>query len=213
MAIVRTCALERLAEILVCNIPELVDRVCVGAPPSSHEQTYPSMTINGMRWTFQPDEVEDLPGSPPGMAIRRVGSHDGTVQIRVLATTPAERDDLSQRIVDAFTGFEDENGDPHPGVILARVTECGFIPWTASFDLDRDEWINLAAFDRKYEALIEVDASVPAIVCKTGVPTIETLRLGLTGDFTSTPSAATMQPPAVEVVQILQDGTMVPYTP
>lgn len=213
MSIVRVCALEALAEYLVSQVPELVDRVCVGVPPNSHDQTYPSMTINGVRWTFEPGEQEELDLPHPSTTVRRVGHHEGTVQIRILAATDGERDELSEAVIAAFRGFEDEDGWPHPGTILSRVTDCGLVPWTACWDLDRDEWLNLRAFESLYESLIEVNARVPALVTKEGVYKVETLALGLTSDFTTTPSADMMIPPAVELVEINEDGTIQPYAP
>jgi hypothetical protein len=214
MSVVRLCALEALSEVLVEAIPELDGQVCIGVPPNTHEQTYPSMTINPVRWKFQPEEIEELDMGSSGLSVRRVGTHEGMIQIRVLATTPGQRDELASRVVDVFAGFEDEDGCPHPGTILARVTECGAVPWTACFDLDRDEWINQRAFESKYEALIEVDAAIPALVTKPGVYSIQTLQLGFTSDFTTTYSASTMlASAAVEVVQINEDGSLEPYDP
>lgn len=205
MSAVRTCALESLAAAITCQIPELVDAVCIGAPPSSHEQTYPSMTINAVRWTFVPENIAELDGAPPGVLIRRVGHHDGIVQIRILATTPAQRDDLAERVANVFTSFEDEDEWPHPGTIITRITECGLIPWTASFDLDTDEWVNLDAFERKYEALLEADAFIPTLTCRTGVATIDTLQLATETSFDADTAA-----PVAELVRLTAAGVPVP---
>lgn len=214
MSVVRLCALDALAEYLVSVVPELVGKVCVGVPPNTHQQTYPSLTINAVRWAFEPEEIEELDEeTTPGYLVRKVGTHAAIIQIRVLAATPGERDTLSSQIVDAFLAFEDEDGWAHPGTILTRITDCGLVPWTACFDLDRDQWVNLRAFESLYEGLIEVDGAIPALVTKAGVYTIETLQLGVTDDFTTTFSADTMIPPAVEVVEINEDGTLSPYAP
>lgn len=210
--VVRTCALESLAAIVTCGIPELRDSVCIGAPPSSHEQTYPSLTINAVKWSFRPENIEELADSPPGVLIRRVGHHAGMVQIRVLATTTTSRDEFAERIVNVFTSFEDEDGWPHPGVVIARITECGLVPWTASFELDGDEWVNLEAFDRKYEALIEVDGFIPALTCKHGVPTVETLALAVTTSFAGAVAGDPISADATEVVSLTVDGIPVLIT-
>jgi hypothetical protein len=212
-AVIRTCALESLADYLTCQVPELVDRVCVGVPPSGHEQTYPSMTINAVKWRTKIGEVEILAGAPPGILVQRVGHHEGLVQVRILAANDVERDELADKVIQAFLGFVDEQGWEHPSTILTRLTECGYIPWTACFDLDTDEAINLDAFDRKYEALLEVDATIPALTCRGNVPTVDQLLLGVTQYFTTAYTSATMAAPAVEVVVINADGTIVPYTP
>lgn len=212
MAIIKLCALETLAEQITAQIPELVDRVCVGVPPNSHDETTPSMTVNAVRWKYEPGMVEELT-TAPGVSVRRVGHHEGMIQIRILAATPGERDDLADRVVDVFLGFVDPEGFAHPGTILSRITNCGLVPWVASWDLDQDELVNLEAFTSKYEALIQVEGRVPALVTRTGVRDVRTLILGLTADFTATANTATMAAPATEVVQISETGAIEPYTP
>jgi hypothetical protein len=213
-AVVKLCALEVLGEMITAEIPELVDRVCVGIPPNTHQQTYPSLAIRAAgRWKFYGTTVEELPAGLLNTSVRRVGHHEGMVQLRVLASSPAERDALAQAVVDVFTGFEDEDGYPHPGTVLARVTRCGLVPWTACFDMESDEWVDQRAFEQLYEGLVQVEATIPALVCKRGVPRIETLVLGLTHDLTTTPSAAMMAAPTVEVVTINEDGSIEPYAP
>jgi hypothetical protein len=212
----RNAALHALARTITCAVPELIDKVCVGAPPSSHEQAYPSMTVNAIRWRFiasEIEEIEEAAGAPPGLSIRRIGSHEAMIQIRILCTSTAQRDELAEKVVQVFLDSEDEDEWPHPGIIIARITDCGFVPWTASFELDQDEWVNLRAFDRQYEALIEATGILPAFSCKPGVPTIDTLEMGVTDDFTATPSVDNMAPPVVELAVILQDGTVVSTTP
>lgn len=212
--VVRLAALEALAEIIVADVPEFTDRVCVGVPPNSHDQEYPSLSIRaGGRWTFEPGTVEELEVGLARTSVRRVGHHQGMVQLRVLAATAGERDELAQRVVDVFLGFEDEDGWPHVGTILARVTRCGLVTWTAAFDLDRDEWVDVGAFTNQYEGLIEVEARIPALVTKAGVPKIETLILGITEDLSATPSVDMLSAPTVEVVQINEDGSIEPYAP
>lgn len=214
MAVVKLCALEALAEIILADVPELTDRICVGVPPRSHDQTYPSLSIQlAGKWPFMPSTVEELPVDLANTSVRRVGHHEGTVQLRVLAATPGERDELAQRVIDVFTGFEDEMGFPHPGTILTRVVRCGLVTWTACFDLDGDQWVDLAADRDKFEGLITVEGTVPALVTKRNVPKIETLILGLTEDLSTAASVDMLSAPTVEVVQINEDGSIEPYAP
>jgi hypothetical protein len=209
--VVRTCALESLAAVVTCSIPELREAVCIGAPPSSHEQTYPSLTINAVKWAFRPENIDELRDTPPGVLIRRVGHHEGMVQLRVLATTTGQRDELSERISKVFEAFEDEDGWPHPGVVLTRITECGLVPWTASFELDSDEWVNLEAFERKYEALLQVDAFIPALICKIGVLMVETLALSLATSYLGAAGGDPISASATEIVRLTAAGIPVPY--
>jgi hypothetical protein len=213
-AVVKLCSLECLGDLITAEIPELVDRVCIGVPPNTHEQTYPSLAIRAAgRWKFMGSTVEELTSPLLHTSVRRVGHHEGMVQLRVLASSPAERDALAQAVVNVFVGFEDEDGYPHPGTVLARVTRCGLVTWTACFDLDDEEWVDTGAFNQLYEGLIQVEATIPALVCKPGVPRIETLVLGLTHDLTTTASAAMMLAPTVEVVLINENGSIEPYAP
>ncbi len=214
VAVVKLCALECLGEIITASVPELEGRVCVGVSPNTHGQTYPSLAINAAgRWKFMGSTVEELEVGLLRTSVRRVGHHEGMVQLVVLADNPQLRDELAQAVVDVFTGFEDEAGWPHPGTVLARVTRCGLVPWTACFDVESDEWDNRRAFEQLYEGVIQVEGTIPALVVKRGVPRIETLVLGLTHDLSTTPSVDMMSAPTVEVVRINEDGSIEPYAP
>jgi hypothetical protein len=215
MAVVRMCALEQLAAVLTAAIPELAGKVCISTPLDNHTQTLPSMAID---WAgavkYEPLQTEDVAHLPADAdhltprAVFNVGAHEGMVQIRVLAGTPRKRNELAQAVVDVFTAALDDYGYPRPGVLATQVTDCGDVPWTASFELEQDTWINMLAFERQHEGLIEVTGIVPALVTRAGIYTMEDLRLGLTSNLSKSYTSDTMQPPAVEVVRINEDGTL-----
>lgn len=225
MSVVRVMALEQLATVLTTAIPELAGHVCIGTPMDNHEQVLPSMAITWAGALAYDSAIEEdlavLPvdgDHPVKRGVFNVGAHEGMVQIRVLAGTPRKRDALCEAVVGVFLAQTNEWGYPRPGVIATQVTDADIIPWLASFELEDDQWVNVLAFERQHEGLVQATGIVPALVVRTvtdpstspatGIYTIEDLRLGLTHDLATSYDADTMQPPAVEVVRINQDGTI-----
>jgi hypothetical protein len=73
----------------------------------------------------------------------------------------------------------------------------------AAFVLDRAEWDEVAAFDKRRRARLYASVHLPALVLRDQVFTIETLVLAITNDLASdTPS---------EMAQVDEDGVLTPY--
>jgi hypothetical protein len=208
--IVRLDAMDALARMIACEIPILEGHICVGQAPSSEQQEYPHLSIDPAgRWLFDPQQQEQKATLPGGRTIYNVGDHEVSVQLKLQTTTPRQRAELEQRVIDLFLAQEDESGLPRPGVIVVHVTACPELyRWTAAFELEGDEWDDEKAFDAQLASIITVRASIPALVTRCGEYTIQTLRLGIINDLEATVSPA-MSPP-VEVVTINQDGSITP---
>lgn len=213
MAVIRTCALEALRDLIAAAIPELDGKICVGQPDPNHWATWPSLTIIATKWTWIPF-VEVLVGSVgASTAIYNVGEHEALVQLRVTAPTPTERDELAGQVVQVFLDAVDPNsGIGRAGIITTDVTDCLDVPFMAAFELDDDELIHMPAPEQEYEALIQTTGIIPALVTRQGEYTIDELRLGVAGLAVSV-TAGTFTPPNVEVVSIAEDGTISPVTP
>ena len=214
MAIVRIEALRALGAVIEAAVPELAGNVKVGQAPSSTTQTYPSLTIIPGPLKYEPNQALEQAtiGDPAGgVVVFNVGAHSGPIQLRIVATTIGERWTLEQKVADLFLG------EPmRPGVVVVPVTSCPDLgDWIAAFEYDGDQWMDMDAFDRKLESLITVNGVIPALVTRTDAYPIETLALGvmtgITVDFDKPITTDTMVPPAVEVVQINEDGTVSAY--
>lgn len=209
MGVVRLDSLTALMRTIVCEIPQLEGHVCVGQAPSGEMQEYPHLVIDPIRWRWEPAQQGRVRALPGGRTVYNVGAHECTVQLSLAATTPAERAELEQRVLDIFIGAEDaESGLPRPGVVVVQVTDDLMGGYTSAFELDADEWDDSKAFDRILTSIISVTAIVPALVTRCGEYTIRDLRLGVTQEL-ATPVGPAMDPP-VEVVRINDDGTLTP---
>jgi hypothetical protein len=210
MAVVRIEALRALAAQIEAVVPALAGKVKAGQASSSVEQTYPTLTLTYGPLTYEPaQELESATIGDPsaGVVVFNVGAHSGPCQLSIVATTVGERMQLEQDVVNVFLAREGA-----PGVVVVPVTttpELG--DWIAAFELTDDQWIDRDAFDRKLEALIQVNAVIPALVTRTDVYEIDELLLGLSTDFAAAPTSMTA--PSVEVVEIHDDGTITPFTP
>jgi hypothetical protein len=218
MAVVRVEALRALAAAIETAVPALAGKVKVGQQPSNVEQTYPTLTLVPARWKFEPHQESvhaTIGDAADGNVVFNVGAHAGIVQLRIVATTPGERYELEQRVIDVLLGQEGR-----PGVFVVPVTAIASLSsWIAAFEYEADSWNDGFAFDRKLESLIELNAIVPALVARTGVYEIDELVLGLeiAADLDALPDL----PPdteisdvaGVEVVVIDEDGNLSPYVP
>jgi hypothetical protein len=213
VSVVRLDAMEALARIIGCEIPLLEGHICVGQAPSSEVQEYPHLSIDPAgRWNYDPQQQEQKATLPGGRTVYNVGDHEVSVQLRLVTTTPRQRAELEQRVIDIFLAGEDPvSGLPRPGVVVVHVSACpALYRWPAAFELEGDEWDDEKAFDAQLTSIVTVRASIPALVTRCGEYTIQTLRLGIINDLEA-PVSPAMSPP-VEVVQIHEDGSITPVS-
>lgn len=209
-AVVSVEAFRALGALIAAAVPELVGKINpTGQVESSRVQTYPTLTFVPGQLKFEPHQAIEHAtiGDPDdGIVVFHVGERSGPLQLRIVATTPGERWTLEQRVLDAFSSQEGREG-----VLVVDVTAIpGLGDWTASFELDNDQWQDAGAFDGKHESIVVVNAIVPVLVVRTGVYEIDDLVLGLTSNFAKVFTSSTMVPPDVEVIQIHEDGTISP---
>lgn len=206
MAVVRLEALAGLARAIMCAIPELRDRVCVGQADAGHAMTFPSLTIVPRgAWKFYPDQAEEVFEPSPNCVVMNVGTHQATLDVRLGAATLYQRYALEQKLVDLFLSTP-----LRPGVLLTQITACENLgPFVAAWEYEDDEWRDEKAFSQEFYSEIAITGTIPALVTRAGAYRIESLRLGL--QETSTPSDQNLPsfaPPDVAVVQINADGTI-----
>jgi hypothetical protein len=210
MSVVRLEALKALTTVIEDAVPELVGKVKVAQAPPGEVQTYPTLSLIPGTWKYDPaQELEHATIGDPdaGVVVFNVGSFSTPLQLRLMSATLGERWAIEQKLVDLFM-----NQEQRPGILVVPVTTCPDLSdWIAAFEYDSDQWLDAAAFDRKYESLVIVNAIVPALVVRTGVYEISDLVLGLTEEMTKVFTTDTMVPPDVELVLINEDGTLSPY--
>lgn len=206
--VVRIEALRALAKLFELRIPELRGHVCVGV--SSEHEEVPNLSIQPTRWTYLPDQANEHATLPGNVVVWDCGDHQCTCVLSILAATPGQRAALEAKVLDVFLSSRHPLTDmPRPGVLVMPITACPALDlWTASFELESDEWIDTLALDRRFESRLVVNAIIPALTIQTPVYTINELILGVTEDMDTTFTPATAIPPAVELVTINEDGTI-----
>lgn len=211
MAIVRIEALRALELLIAGAIPTLAGHICVGIAPSSETETYPNLSMQPTRWSYEPEQELEHAVLPGNVRVISVGQHVSPMVISIVTASLEERWDLEAKVLDLFASAT-RDGYHRPGVLVVPVTACPDLSrWMASFELESDEWNDANAFDRRYESKIIVTAIIPALVIERNVYTILELQLGLTQDMATAFNAATFKTdPSIEVVTINADGTLTP---
>ncbi len=205
MSVIRLEALRRLEELIVCAIPELDGKVCVGQAPSGKDLTFPNLSLDPVRMKYFPDQALESFEPNQNTVVMNVGRHEGLLQIRIGAATLTKRYELEQAMMDLFLSTP-----LHPGVLFSQVTSCPSLgPFTAAWELDEDEWRDEKAFNNQFYSEITCLGIIPALVTRRDAFTIEQLQLGLTHEFGTVINSSNFNNnPDVEVVQINEDGTI-----
>lgn len=200
MAVIRTHAMDKLIAILTEAVPELADHICKMGEPHL-KRTWPTLQIIPIRFRYYPQQEHEHKGLSHSVAVFDVGRHQGTIQLRLGANTPAQRWDLEDKILNVFLSQEGR-----PGVLVTTIEEVhdAVVAW----ELEDDEWNNEKVFTKEFYSILTVRAQIPALITREGVYTIEAIRLSLTEDlsteFTDLPTSA------IETVEIDEDGNLTP---
>lgn len=211
MAVVKIEALRWLRERIMCAIPELDGKVCVGQAPPNHGLGFPSLAIIPVgKWRFYPDQEGDDVFQPgPGRSIVRLGRHEVMVQLQLACNTPDERYELAQRV--EMNVFQATEG--HPGIVYGNVVPLAedFGKVEASAELDDEEWHDGKAFGGQSWSYITARVFCPALGTRHGVYSMKEIQLGLTDVFTSDVTATSFSTdPTIERVTVAEDGTISP---
>lgn len=209
--VIRIEALRAFTALVEQQIPELAGRTCAGQAPSSELERTPNLSIEPGRWVYDPEQVRQVATLPGNVAVYEVGNHEAPCVVSIIANTTSKRAEIEAKVLDLFySSVHPLTGLAMPGVLVFAVSECPDLSeWSCSFDLDTDEWVETAAFDRRYESRLMVTATVPALTVRRPVYTIEKLVLGVAE--LATPSRPA--PPPSELVTINIDGTLQAFTP
>ena len=207
MAVIKLEALRALVRAIEAAVPTLTMHTYAGQAPPSKAICLPSLAIMVSGAGYEANQ-ETVAFSETGSSICvfNVGMHKLNVQLRLACATLGERYEIENKIINAFLATE-----LHPGVLLTTVTACEDLgDFLAAWELEGSEWRDEKAFDNQYWSVTEVLGQVPALVTRTGVYTIDELKLGLTEDFSAFTSETFDTSSNVEVVEINEDGSITP---
>lgn len=203
MAIVKLDALTGLQAAIIAAVPTLANKVTVHQAVPAKVESYPNVAIvMAQRLAFDPKQRAMQADLGNNTVVWNVGAHEGPIQLRITATSSLERQTLDAALTDWLLG-----APLAAGVRTVAVTSAPSIPWVAAFEYSDAQWFDYA-LEREYESVITLNAVIPALVTETPVYDITHLILGLTEDMSTTFTPSTAIPPAVELVEINQDGTI-----
>jgi hypothetical protein len=204
MAVVRLEALRGLKAALAAAVPEVpVGDIIVGQAAPGRKICFPSLAIDPVRFRYEPDQALEVNEPSPDRLVVSVGRFVATVQLRLVASNLSARYEIEQKLLDLFLGTE-----MRPGILLTTITTCPALgDFLAAWELDNDEWHNEKSFDTNFGAELVVTGLIPALVTRRGTYAIDYLRLGLTNDFDTAFTAATIGDAPTEVVQVNEDGS------
>lgn len=206
MSIVRLEAYRRLQAQIESAISELDGHVRILQVPPDQSWSAPSLAlIPPERHGFYRQQESEHSKPTTSTLVVEVGWWTGTAQLRVAHATQAQRNDLEERLTQLF--WQRENAG---GVLLSPVTACSdYGNFTASWELNDSGWDEEFAFSSQHWSVTELSVTIPALVTRQGVYSIDELRLGLTQDFSvSATSAAFDAMPGL--VRVNEDGTITP---
>ena len=199
MSVIRTHALDLLAQCIATYVPELKGKICAGPTEAPKVRQWPHLSIWPVRFKYYPDQAHQHKELGSTRVVMNVGRHEALVQLRLGANTHNQRLALEEKLLNVFL-----RTPGRPGVLVNFIPNCHDA--TVAWELDEDEWENELAFSKKWFSIMTVLGQIPALVTRDSVYTIEELRLSLTEDlstdFTTLPSSA------VETVSVEEDGSI-----
>lgn len=202
---IKSVAAAVLAAHIKERIPVLQHVHSVWAEPEE-ANAYPCAVIVLRRSAYEPNQAGEVLDRDDGVVVT-LGRWSATFELRLYATTPTQRGDLEQAVIDLFMEAEGLPGViplPLPNLFVSGAPTV-YQPVVA-FDITSAEWREEMAFAKKRFSFIDVDASLPVLALRNA-PNIEQLVSALASQPAESP--ATM---ASEEVEIDEDGTIGPPT-
>ena len=208
-AVVRLEALTGLGAYIEAAIPELRGHIEIVQVPPEQPMTFPSLAIVGSRFRYsnsQEDEARDedeVAIQPDGTSlVVNLGAWETTVQLRLACATIADRFALQESLTELFLQREGA-----PGVLCTTVTACPALGnILATWTLNDSEWEDDKAFSSQHWAVLDIDGTIPVLVTRRGIYSLDDLRLGMSHDFTLPRTSAAFD--TIPVVKINEDGSV-----
>lgn len=208
----RVCV-ESLATALAAVVPAGVDvKAC--AAGWEEPTKFPAVRVLPGKFTFDPWQEQEVDDTQATNLFLEVGEFEGNVEIRVSATSKIQRETIEDAITNFFLSRE---YSPGVQVVTLPAVPVGGIATTyqanCAFALEDEEWREEMVFADKRFTFLDVEAWFPALVVRTGVATIQSLRLVMQADVDEDMTVTTPTPSAEEGLSVADDGTTTKLTP
>lgn len=159
-----------LANYIASNVAGLSGKVtAVAAGP---ETTLPCLAAKIIpdTFTFDPAQEDEVYEADPddGKIITDVGSWTGQFTIELYSTTPAEREEYEQKIIDLFMQEAWAPGTLY--IDLPALTVGGYVSLYQAqikYRLEQEQWMDEMAFENKRYSFLDVFIDYPALVVRT----------------------------------------------
>lgn len=203
MAIVRLEVMKALQAVIAAAAPGL--EMVVGPPNAERKVCFPSLAIHPTRFRFDGGQESHYFSPDSSHEVVHVGTHEATLQLRLLTATPGERYALEEKLINMFFATEG-----HPGVLLTLVPALNaqFGSFQVAWELEDDEWADEKAYADILGSVITVTAIVPALATRAGVYNQDELFLAFSEEMLRPFTTGTLLPPLVEVIEINEDGSI-----
>lgn len=202
--IIRIEALGRLARAIEACVPELKGQICAGPAEAPHRLSFPSLSINPVRFQYFPDQARVWCSPSASRVVLDVGRVEGTVQLRLGTTTAKQRYALEQAILEKIFWSDPDR----PGVAVYTLSNAHDA--VVAYELDENTWQNEKAFDKQWYSVMAMSLQLPALVEKGGVYNVEEVRLTLTDDLTA--PIASVPANSKETVSVDEEGALTPVS-
>jgi hypothetical protein len=213
MPVIKRRVLEALAEYLrPLVLPEVANTDVIVSDAGAEEHAcWPHVVVrqSGV-FEFEAFEEDTLWTTSTSQAVQ-VGDLTGQVEVVIGATNQVQREELEDRILEAFLGFQGTDGLSRPGVIVVQLDgfkvggKAALQGVPVAYVLQTETWNEEMVFDRKRFSSLTVAVDLPALVIREGVHDIDTLVLAITDDLVSE------EPTPDELIAVDEDGNVTPY--
>lgn len=204
---IKRAAAEALATYLKDKIPQFKGNISSQWADEEEIAVFPSLRILPQKMSFSPFQDDELDDTADNRLVLSVGDFEGDFELRLFARSQPEREDLEQRVLDAFMLREGAPGvlttvtEPVTLNVLGEGEEYTLYQAPVTFTLDNDEWEEEKVFSKKRFTYMSVYGLFPALVSRA-VKDIDYLHLGIAEDLNATAPT--------EDVTVNEDGTFTP---
>jgi len=205
MSLLRIRAAEVLGALIAIQCPELEGSICGGPAEDGHKRRLPSIAIQPINWKFSPDQEEEWKNISSTRLILNVGRYDAFFRIEVGAKNPYVRAKLEQACLDVF--FQREGS---PGLAICDIADCHDA--IVAFELEQSSWQDEAGFTDKWFSTLNVNVTMPVLIERRSVFTMDEIRIGLRASHDST-FTSLEHTSSQEYIAVDEDGNVSISTP
>lgn len=176
-------ALDSIASAISAAIPALTGRCAGGEDDEEVLAAMPALRVVELGgFKFEPTQEQHL-SAPENETwlLATVGWFSGDVELRLYARSRKERNDLEESLRQLFLGGVEDQ----PGLLRATTPEltigdvATLATTTIACELDNEDWREEFVFAKKRYSFLRCVAEWPALLVRTGIPTITELQLQL----------------------------------